>query len=72
MEEQLRVRLAPLDQHNWRASLHVQVAPEQLPFVAGYSPVALVILAKAYIRPEELDWEPLALMVEGSVVAKSD
>lgn len=48
--------------------LEVRVAPEQLPFVAGYAPVALIILAKAYIRPNELDWEPLALMIDGSVV----
>lgn len=68
MDDHLRVRLAPLDQQNWRASLKVQVAPEQLPFVAGYTPVALIILAKAYIRPGELDWEPLALMVRDSVV----
>jgi hypothetical protein len=55
MDDHHRIRLAPLDQHNWRASLQVQVAPEQLQFVAGYAPVALIILAKAYIRPNELD-----------------
>lgn len=62
------LRLAPIDQHNWRAALAVQVAPDQVGFVAGYQPVALVILAKAYVRPGDLDWEPLALTCEASVV----
>jgi diamine N-acetyltransferase len=60
--------LAPIDQHNWQASLAVAVRPEQLPHVAGYQPVGLVILAKAYIRPGDLDWEPLALTSQGSVI----
>lgn len=62
------LRLAPIDQHNWRAALAVRVAPEQLRYVAGYQPVALVILAKAYVRPGDLDWEPLAVTVGASVV----
>ena len=62
------LRLAPIHQHNWRASVAVRVAPDQLPSVAGYQPVALVILAKAYVRPGDLDWEPLALMSADSVV----
>jgi diamine N-acetyltransferase len=60
--------LAPIDRHNWQESLAVKVAPEQLPLVAGYEPVALLILAKAYIRPGDLEWEPLALISDGSVV----
>jgi len=62
------LRLAPIDQHNWRASLAVAVTPEQLPHVAGHQPIALVILAKAYVRPGDLDWEPLALISDGSVI----
>jgi diamine N-acetyltransferase len=68
MNDPLHLRLARIDQHNWRASLEVRVAPDQLAFVAGYQPVSLVILAKAYVRPGDLDWEPLALMTEDSVV----
>jgi len=56
-----------MDERNWRASLAVEVAPQQLPSVAGYQPVALVILAKAYIRPGDLDWEPVALSAAGSM-----
>jgi diamine N-acetyltransferase len=68
MDNPHQLRLAPIDQRNWRASLGVQVTPEQLPFVAGYQPVALVILAKSYVRPGGLDWEPLALTSDGAVV----
>ena len=68
MEDQPHLRLAPIDQHNWRAAVAVQVSPDQVRFVAGYQPVALVILAKAYVRPGDLDWEPLALISEASVV----
>ncbi len=68
MDDRLHLRLAPLDLHNWRASLAVKVLADQLRFVAGYQPVALVILAKSYVRPGDLDWEPLALTFKGSVV----
>lgn len=68
MDDRLHLRLVPLDLHNWRASLAVEVLADQLRFVAGYRPVALVILAKAYVRPGDLDWEPLALITKGSVV----
>lgn len=62
------LRLAAIDEHNWHASLAVRVSPDQLRFVAGYQPVALVILAKAYVRPGDLGWEPLALTLGTSVV----
>jgi diamine N-acetyltransferase len=61
--------LAALDRENWRAALAVQVATEQLPYVAGYQPVALVILAKAHLRLGDLEWEPLAVTSGTSVVA---
>ncbi len=69
MEDPPPLRLAQIDQHNWRAALAVRVTADQLPHVAGHQPVALVILAKAYVRPGDLDWEPLAVTAGGSVVA---
>ena len=62
------LRLEVIDQHNWRAAVAVQVSRDQLQFVAGHQPVALVILAKAHVRPGDLDWEPLAVVFESSVV----
>ena len=62
------LRLALLDRSNWRAALAVEVTPDQLRFVASHQPVALVILAKAYVRPGDLDWEPLAVTAGASVL----
>jgi diamine N-acetyltransferase len=62
------VRLEAIDQHNWRAAVAVTVSVDQLRFVAGHQPVALVILAKAYVRPGDLDWEPLAVISDASVL----
>jgi len=45
---------------NWRAALRPTVHPEQQRFVAGYAPIALLALAKAYIRPAGLTWTPYA------------
>ena len=58
------MRVAPIDVRNWDSALSVRVSPEQLPFVADHQPVALVILAKAYVRPGDGEWEPLALVDE--------
>ncbi len=68
MQDRPPLRLARIDEHNWRAALAVRVAPDQLVYVAGYEPVALVILAKAYVRPGDLDWEPLVVTAGVSVV----
>ena len=62
------LRLERIDQHNWRAAVAVRVSAEQVRFVAGHQPIALVILAKAYVRPGGLDWEPLAVTSDASVV----
>ena len=68
MEDPPPLHLALIDQHNWLAARAVQVTADQLPYVSGHQPVALVILAKAYVRPGDLDWEPLAVTAGASVV----
>jgi diamine N-acetyltransferase len=45
---------------NWRAMLALSVHPAQQRFVAGYVPIAAIVLAKAYVRPEALVWRPYA------------
>lgn len=63
------VRVEPIDAANWREALGVRVTDEQLPFVADHQPVALVILAKSYVRPGGRRWEPLLVRTaDGSVV----
>ena len=56
------VSLVPIDRHNWRATLEVRVQPERLPWVASREPVALMLLAKSYVRPDGQDWHPLAVL----------
>ncbi len=60
--------LVPIDKGNWRAALEVRVTDEQLPMVADHQPVALVILAKAYVQPDDRRWEPLAFVEEAGMV----
>ena len=68
VEDPPAFRLEAIDQHNWRAAVAVRVSADQVRFVAGHQPVALVILAKAYVRPGDLHWEPLAVVSDASVV----
>ena len=53
--------LVPLDADNWRDALAVRTRPDQLRFVASYEPVALVMLAKAYLGVAGLRWHPFAI-----------
>ncbi len=69
MDDKRNGRLVLIDGSNWRRSLAVRVSDEQLPFVADHQPIALVILAKAHVRPGGRVWEPLMYVVEGGHVA---
>ena len=57
-----RLSLVELDSSNWRSALAIRVSPEQLRFVADFQPVALVSLAKAYVRPGGRVWKPMAFL----------
>lgn len=58
------VTLVPIDALNWRAVLAITVTDDQLPFVADHQPVALVILAKAYLGLGGRRWTPLAIVLD--------
>lgn len=55
------VVLEVIDAGNWREALDVRVRDDQLAFVADHQPVALVILAKCFVRPGGRRWEPLLI-----------
>ncbi len=55
------ITLRELSRENWREALQLSVHPDQQRFVADYSPIALVGLAKAYVRPLGLIWLPYAV-----------
>jgi diamine N-acetyltransferase len=48
----------PITRANWHDAVAIRVGEGQLRFVAGYEPVALVILSKAFVRVGDLDWWP--------------
>lgn len=62
------VTLQLITHHNWRAALQLGVHPDQQRFVADYTPIALVVLAKAYVRPGGLEWRPLAIYADDQIV----
>lgn len=68
MATSVDISLVPITADNWRATLEVRVQPERLQWVASREPVALMLLAKSYIRPDGQVWHPLAVMGEGAIV----
>lgn len=61
-------RLVPITHDNWRRAAAVRVADGQLQFVAAYEPVALVLLAKAFVRLGDRNWWPYVIEDAGQVV----
>lgn len=68
VERAPRLSLVAIDNTNWRTALAIRVSPEQLRFVADHQPVALVSLAKSYVRPGGLVWKPLAIMNHAEMI----
>jgi diamine N-acetyltransferase len=55
-----RVTIHDLTRANWRATLALTVRSDQQRFIAGYAPIAAIILSKAYVGAEGMRWEPYA------------
>lgn len=66
------VSLRPVTAQNWQVALRLGVRPEQQRFVAGYTPIALLGLAKAYVRPGGVTWEPYALYARATDTASGE
>ena len=62
------LQLCEIDVANWARAVEVEVRPEQVPFVADVQPVALVILAKCYLRPDGHRWTPYLAVDDGQPV----
>ena len=63
-----QVTIREVTRENWRATLQLAVAPDQQRFIAGYEPIALIALAKAYICPGGLVWTPYAFYADGKLI----
>ena len=62
------VSLREVTQENWLATLELGVHPEQQRFIANFTPIAAIALAKAYIRPGGAVWEPYAIYTGATLV----
>lgn len=60
--------LVPITAANYQAALALRVQPDRLRFVASVQPVALIMLAKCWVRPDGQTWHPFVLVVDGVVV----
>ena len=49
-----RVTVHRVTRANWRDALLLAVRPDQQRFIAGYAPIAAIILSKAYVGAEEM------------------
>lgn len=54
------ITICEVTRDNWQAALRLAVYPEQQRFIADYTPIVAIALAKAYIRPGGLTWLPYA------------
>ncbi len=62
------ITLREVTTQNWRETLTLAVDAEQQAFVADYAPIALVGLAKAYVRPLGWHWLPYAIYADETMV----
>jgi diamine N-acetyltransferase len=62
------ISIQDVNRENWRATLMLAVHPDQQHFIADYTPIAAIALAKAYIRPADLVWKPYALYADTTMI----
>jgi diamine N-acetyltransferase len=63
-----RVTVHRVTRANWRDALRLTVRSDQQRFIAGYAPIAAIILSKAYVGAEGMRWEPFAFISEAAMV----
>jgi diamine N-acetyltransferase len=68
MRDKSNITLREITRENWRAALSLAVHPEQQRFIADYTPIAAIALAKAYIRPDGMEWLPYAIYAGAEMV----
>lgn len=64
----MTVTLVQVNTDNWRDALQLSVHPEQQRFVAEYSPIVAIALAKAFVRPDDMIWIPYAIYADDQLV----
>jgi diamine N-acetyltransferase len=62
------ITLREVTRENWRAALELSVRPDQQRFIADYSPVTAIALAKAYVHAEGMVWLPYGIYADDRLV----
>lgn len=62
------IELREVTQANWREALRLSVFPDQQRFIAEYTPIVAVALAKAYLRLGGATWVPYAIYGDATMV----
>jgi len=62
------ISLREVTRDNWRDTLLLSVHPDQQRFIADYTPIAAIALAKAFVRPGGLVWAPYAIYADAEMV----
>jgi diamine N-acetyltransferase len=60
--------LREVTEANWREALRLTVAPDQQRFIAEYTPIVAVALAKAYLHLDGATWIPYAIFADATMV----
>src|SRR5262245_11967744 len=67
-----RVSLRKVTRDNWRETLRLAVSADQQRFIAEYTPIAALALAKAYVRPGGATWVPYAIYADAEMVGLTE
>ena len=62
------ITIDEVTRNNWQAALRLSVFPAQQRFIADYTPIAAIALAKAYIRPGGHTWIPYAFYADTTMI----
>ena len=62
------ISIQDVTRQNWRTALTLAVFPDQQRFIAEYTPIVAIALAKAYIRPANLIWKPYAVYANTTMI----
>ncbi len=62
------ITIREVTRDNWQAALRLEVHPAQQHFIADYTPIAAIALAKAYIRPGGLTWIPYTFYADTTMI----
>ena len=62
------IELREVTSANWQEALRLAVYPDQQRFIAEYTPIVAIALAKAYLRLGGATWTPYAIYASATMV----